>query len=80
MKTEPIMKSLKITFGLTLYLIFYLKTKREESSSTEQNIKIFPSPGDLPNPGAKSTPLMSSALAGGFFTTIVTWEECANIY
>ena len=26
----------------------------------------FPSPGDLPNPGAE---LASSALAGGFFTT-----------
>ena len=29
----------------------------------------FPSPGDLPNPGIKSTPLVSPALAGGFFTT-----------
>ena len=29
----------------------------------------FPSPGDLPNSGMESTPVMSSALAGGFFTT-----------
>ena len=26
-------------------------------------------PGDLPDPGIKPTSLMSSALAGGFFTT-----------
>ena len=31
-------------------------------------------PGDLPDPGIKSTSLMSLALAGGFFTTRVTWE------
>ena len=28
-----------------------------------------PSPGDLPNPGVEPMSLMSSALAGGFFTT-----------
>ena len=28
-----------------------------------------PAPGDLPNPGIDLTPLMSPALAGGFFTT-----------
>ena len=32
-----------------------------------------PPPGDLPNPGTEPTPLMSPALAGGFFTTSVTW-------
>ena len=31
-------------------------------------------PGDLPNPGTKPMSLMSPALAGGFFTTSVTWE------
>ena len=31
-------------------------------------------PGDLPNPGIKPTFLVSSALAGGFFTTSATWE------
>ena len=31
-------------------------------------------PEDLPNPGIKPTPLMSPALAGGFFTTSSTWE------
>ena len=30
--------------------------------------------GDLPDPGIKSTSLTSPALAGGFFTTRVTWE------
>jgi len=30
---------------------------------------LFPSPGDLPNPGIKPAFLMSPALAGSFFTT-----------
>ena len=29
----------------------------------------FPSPGDLPNPGIKPVPLVSPALADGFFAT-----------
>ena len=33
-----------------------------------------PPPGDLPDPGIKPMSLMSPALAGGFFTTNVTWE------
>ena len=32
------------------------------------------SPGDLPNPGIEPASLMSSALAGRFFTTSATWE------
>ena len=31
----------------------------------------FPSPGDLPNPGIEP---VAPALAGGFFTTTITWE------
>ena len=31
-------------------------------------------PGDLPNPGTKSTSLLSLALASEFFTTRTTWE------
>ena len=34
----------------------------------------YPSPGDLPDPGIELTSLMSSALAGGFFTTSATGE------
>ena len=34
----------------------------------------YPPPGDLPNPGIKPVSLMSPALAGGFFTTSITWE------
>ena len=30
---------------------------------------LFPSPGDLPNPGIEPTSLVSPALAGRFFTT-----------
>jgi len=33
-----------------------------------------PPPGDLPDAGIEHTSLMSSALAGGFFTTSTTWE------
>ena len=33
-----------------------------------------PPPGDLPNPGTEPTSLTSPALAGGFFTTCVTWK------
>ena len=33
-----------------------------------------PPPGDLPDPGIKSSSLMSPTLAGGFFTTSATWE------
>ena len=38
------------------------------------NVLPISSPGDLPNPGIKPTSLMSSALAGAFFTTNVTQE------
>ena len=34
----------------------------------------LPTPGDLPYPGIKLISLVSPALAGGFFTTITTWE------
>ena len=32
-----------------------------------------PSPGDIRKPGMEPMPLMSPALAGGLFTTSVTW-------
>ena len=34
----------------------------------------FPSPGDLPEPGIEPASLVSSELAGGFFTIRATWE------
>ena len=34
-----------------------------------------PSPRDLPNPGTEPTSIMSPALAGGFFTISITWED-----
>ena len=34
----------------------------------------FPSPGDLPDPRIEPASLMSSALAGGFFSPSTTWE------
>ena len=34
----------------------------------------FPFPGDLPYPEIEPAPLMSPALAGGFFTMGATWE------
>ena len=35
---------------------------------------LYPSPGDLPNPGIQPVFIMSPALAGGFFTINATWE------
>ena len=35
-------------------------------------------PRDLPNSGIKPMSLMSSALAGGFFTTSTTWETSSK--
>ena len=37
------------------------------------------SPGDLPNPGIKTTYLASLALAGGFFTTNATREALTHL-
>ena len=34
----------------------------------------MPPPEDLTDPGIESESLLSPALAGGFFTTIATWE------
>ena len=39
----------------------------------------FPSSGDLPNPQVKPISLTPPALAGGFFTTNVTWEDTIGI-
>ena len=39
-----------------------------------QNGSPCSSPGDLPDPGIQPQSLMSLALAGGFFTTCITWE------
>ena len=38
-----------------------------------------PVPGDLSDSGIKATSLAPPALAGGFFTTSVTWEALENI-
>ena len=35
---------------------------------------LIPSPGDLPDPGIKSTFFMSAYIGGGFFTARATWE------
>ena len=37
-----------------------------------------PPAGDLPDPAIKPTPLMSPALAGGFFSSNTTWEAPTN--
>ena len=42
-------------------------------------VLLFPSPGDLPDPGMEPESLMSPALASGFFTTRVTWQAQLNI-
>ena len=40
---------------------------------------IFPTPGDLPNPGIEPMSLASSALAGGLFTTEPPEKPCLNL-
>ena len=35
---------------------------------------LFPTPGDLPQPGVKPTSLESPALAGKFFTTVPPYQ------
>ena len=35
---------------------------------------LFPSPGDLPDPGIKPASVTSPAFAGGVFTVSATWE------
>ena len=42
----------------------------------------FPTPGDLPDPGIEPTSPVSSALAGGFFTTVPPGKpsyECSDM-
>ena len=39
---------------------------------------LDPPSGDPPDPGIKSTSLVSPALAGEFFTTSSTWEALMN--
>ena len=39
----------------------------------------MPSSRDLPNPGSEPMSLMSPALAGGFFTSGVTWKPLIQI-
>ena len=40
---------------------------------------LFPSPGDLPDPGIKAMSLASPALACGFFTTSAIWDAPSPI-
>ena len=42
--------------------------------ATIQSELPCPPPGDLPDPGIELAPLISPALADGFFTTSATWE------
>ena len=44
------------------------------------NVLPWPPSGTLPNPGNKPASLMSPALAGGFFTTSITWEALLDLY
>ena len=39
----------------------------------------MPPPGDLLDLGIEPASLMSSALAGGFFTTSTSWEACVSV-
>ena len=41
---------------------------------------LFPSPGDLPDPGIEPMSLASPALVGMFFVTSTTWEAPIQSY
>ena len=40
---------------------------------------LFPSPGNLPDPGIEPVSLISPALADQFFTTSTIWEACLRV-
>ena len=69
-------KSLQSFLSLcNLWSIAYQAPLSMELSRQEYwSVLPCPPPGDLPEPGTEPTFFMSSALAGGFFTTTVTWE------
>ena len=46
----------------------------EDSPGKNTGVRCCRPPGDLPDPGIEPESLISPALAGGFFTTSVTWE------
>ena len=46
----------------------------EFSRQRYQSELPFSPPGDLPDPGIKTTSLVSPSLAGRFFTNCATWE------
>ena len=64
--------------GVRLFVTFWLSLPAFSSMGLSQhecwNGLPCPPLGDLPNLGIKPVSLMSLALAGGFFTTIFTWE------
>ena len=65
-------------FFATLWTVDHQSPLSMEFSRQEYwNGLLCPPPGDLPDPGIKLTSLASTALAGGFFTTIATCEAHA---
>ena len=40
---------------------------------------LSPPPGDFPDPGIELVSLLSTALAGGFFTTSASWEHLQKV-
>ena len=74
--------SLELTFTcIQLFAILWTVTHRllsplstGFSKQKYQNGLLCPPPVELPNTGIKTAPLMSPALAAGFFTTSTTWE------
>ena len=49
-----------------------------DSSGKNTGVRCHP-PGDLPDQGIEPLPLLSPALAGGFFTTSATWGALNGI-
>ena len=58
-----------------LHLLHWQAGSLPRAPSEKLQMKLFPSPGDLPNPGIEPMSLTSLALADGFFPTSPIWED-----
>ena len=66
--------SLVTPWTVALQALLSMEFSRQEYWS----LVPFPPARDTPNSGMESAPLVSPALAGGFFTTGATWEAHPN--
>ena len=80
----PCMYAKLLQSSLTLWTLWTVAHQDPQSMGFSrqecQSVSPCPPAGDLPNTGIEPASLMSSALAGGFFTTSATWEAPSLCY